>query len=75
MVHHFGDDTNITFLHKSLKKVNKFINHDLSLLVQWLRANRTSLNTNKPKLFYFQQKIKRSPRILTSELVSKNRYN
>ena len=33
VVHHFADDTNITFSHKSLKKFNKFINHDLSLLV------------------------------------------
>ena len=29
MVHHFADDTNITFSHKSLKKINKFINHGL----------------------------------------------
>ena len=46
MVHHFADDTNITFSQKSLQKVNKSINHDFSLLVQWLRANRISLNTN-----------------------------
>ena len=31
MVHHFSDDANITFSHKSIKSVNKFINHDLSL--------------------------------------------
>ena len=46
MVHHFADDTNITFSHKSLKKVDKFISHDLSLLVQWLQANRISLKQN-----------------------------
>ena len=31
VIHHFADDTNILFLHKSLKKMNKYINHDLSL--------------------------------------------
>ena len=54
MVHHFADNTNITFSHKSLKKVNKFINHDLSLLVQWLRANRISLNTSKTEIILFR---------------------
>ena len=53
MVHHFADDTNITFSHKSLKRVNKFINHDLSLLVQWLQANRISLNTSKSEIISF----------------------
>ena len=33
MVHDFAEDTNITFSHKSLKKANKFISNDLSLLV------------------------------------------
>ena len=59
MVHHFADDTNITFSHKSLKKLNKFINHDLSLLVQWLRANRISLNTSKTEFILFQTKNKK----------------
>ena len=56
MVHHFADDTNITFSQKSLKKINKFINHGLSVLVQWLRANRISLNTNKTKFILFRTK-------------------
>ena len=30
IIHHFADDTNILFSHKSLKKINKYINHDLS---------------------------------------------
>ena len=44
IIHHFADDTNKLFSHKSLKKINKCINHDLSQIVQWLRANRISLN-------------------------------
>ena len=33
MVHDFAEDTNITFSHESLKKVNKFLSNDLLLLV------------------------------------------
>ena len=59
MKHHFADNTNIIFSHKSIKKVNKFINHNLSLLVQWLRANRISLNTGKMKIVLFRMKNKK----------------
>ena len=59
MVHCFADDTNITFSHKSLKKFNKFINHGLSLLVQWLRANRIPLNTGNIEIILFRTKNKK----------------
>ena len=58
MVHLFADYTSIIFSHKSLKKVNKFMNHDLSLLLQWLQANRISLNTNKTKNILFATRKK-----------------
>ena len=58
MVHLFADYTSIIFSHKSLKKVNKFMNHDLSLLLQWLQANRISLNTNKTKNILFPTRKK-----------------
>ena len=32
-VHHFADDTNLLLISKSLKQINKLINHDLALLV------------------------------------------
>ena len=38
--HHFADDTNVLLINKLLKKINSLINHDLALLVQWLRANK-----------------------------------
>ena len=41
------------------KKINKFINHGLSVLVQWLRANRISLNTNKTEFILFRTKNKK----------------
>ena len=58
MVYLFADYTSIIFSHKSLKKVNKFMNHDLSLLLQWLQANRISLNTNKTKNILFPTRKK-----------------
>ena len=35
---------------------NKFINHDLSQIVQWLRANRIPLNANKTEHIIFRPK-------------------
>ena len=57
-VHHFVDDTNLLLINKSLKKINSLINHDLALLVQWLRANKISLNTSKTEIVIFKPKHK-----------------
>ena len=62
--YHFADDTNLLLTNKSIKKINKYINHDLSSLVNWLRANKISLNTNKTELIIFKSKHK----ILTKHL-------
>ena len=43
---------------KSLKLINKQINHELSLLVQWLRSNKISLNTSKTEILIFRPKGK-----------------
>ena len=43
-MHHFADDTNLSYSSNSMKKINKFVNHDLKIIVHWLRANRISLN-------------------------------
>ena len=58
IIHHFADDTNILFSQKSLKKINKYINHDLSQIVQWLRANRISLNASKTEIILFRPNTK-----------------
>ena len=42
-VHHFADDTNLLYLGKSIKKLNKLVNFDLKNLVYWLNANKISL--------------------------------
>ena len=57
---HFADDTNILYSNKSMKKINKHINHDLSLtvVVQWLRSNKISLNADKTEIIIFRSKRK-----------------
>ena len=55
-VHHFADDTNLLLSDKSLKKINKHINHDLKLLNIWLRANKISLNASKTEIILFRPK-------------------
>ena len=57
-VKHFADDTNILYSSKSLKDLNRKVNHDLSKLVQWLRANRISLNVKKTGIIIFKPKNK-----------------
>ena len=55
-VHHFADDTNLLLSDKSLKKINKNINHDLKILNIWLRANKISLNPSKTEIILFRPK-------------------
>ena len=62
-VHHFADDTNILYVSSSLKDINKKINHNLSNLVQWLRANKISLNVSETEIVMFKS---HSKQILTS---------
>ena len=54
--YHFADDTNLLLISKSLKTLNKQINHDLANVVDWLRANKISLNTKKTELVLFKSK-------------------
>ena len=57
-VHHYADDTNLLLKSNSLKKINRQINHDLSLITHWLRANKISLNTTKTEIIIFRPKKK-----------------
>ena len=58
--HHFADDTNLLYVNKSLKKVQKFVNLDLKLLCKWLKANKISLNASKTELIIFRDPRKKS---------------
>jgi hypothetical protein len=60
-VHHFSDDTNFLFSSKNLKEITKKLNSDLSLLYEWLCANRLSLNVAKTEFIIFRPPRKNLP--------------
>ena len=68
---HFADDTSLVCQEKSLKKLNKKVNHDLKLLVHWLRANKISLNTAKTQIVLFKNKRKEIHKKLNFRLSGK----
>ena len=57
-VHHFADDTNLLYVGKSIKELNKLVNYDLKNLLHWLNANSISLNVKKTELVIFKSKWK-----------------
>ena len=58
VMHHFADDTNLLQSSNSLKQINKYVNHDLKLIVHWLQVNRISLNLDKTEIVIFRPKRK-----------------
>ena len=63
-VHQFAGNTNLV-VEKSLKQSNRKVNRDLKLTVEWVRANKLSLNANKTEIIAFK------PRNKTSQLSTK----
>ena len=59
ITHHFADDTNLHYVGKSLKEIQKFVNLDLRFLCRWLKANKSSLNTSKTELLIFRDPRKK----------------
>ena len=53
-----------------MKKINKDINHDLSLIVQWLRSNKINLNEDKTELVIFSPKRKQITKHLNFHQIS-----
>ena len=47
LVHHFADDTNILYASKNIRTIESVMNYELKLLVDWLKANKLSLNAEK----------------------------
>ena len=79
-VHHFANDTNILYVSSYLKDINKKINNDLSNLVQWLRANKISLNVSKTEIVIFKSHSKQITKHLNfclrgRKIIPKNRTN
>ena len=73
-VHHFADDTNLLYLGKSIKKLNKFVNIDLKHLVNWLNANKTSLNVKKTEMVISKSKGRKFNDIVKIKLNGKRIY-
>ena len=67
---HFADNTNLLYINKSVQRINKHINLDLSLIVQWLRANKISLNADKTELVVFSPKRKQITKHLNFQISS-----
>ena len=61
-IRYFADDRNILYRHMSLRKINQRINFDLKNIVEWLRANKIALNTNKTEIVLFRTPRKRITR-------------
>ena len=53
-VHYFADNTNLFHMSKSVKNLNKLVNHDMKQLNNWLSADKSSLNVEKTKLVIFK---------------------
>ena len=47
LTYHFADDTTILFHSKSVKEIRKSMSHQLDDILDWLTANRLSLNAKK----------------------------
>ena len=73
-VHHFADDTNLLCLSNSIKKLNKQVNADLKHLVNWLNANKISLNVKKTEMIIFKSKQKKLRGELKIKLCGKRLY-
>ena len=59
-MHHFDDYKNLFFIEKSLKKINKHINRDLKLTVDWIRTKKPSLNAGKIDIILFKPRNKKT---------------
>ena len=73
-VYHFADDTNLLCLSDSIKKLNKLVNADLKHLVNWLNANKISLNVKKTDMVIFKSKQKELEGGLKIKLYGKRLY-
>ena len=73
-VHHFADDTNLSCLSNSIKKLNKLVNADLKHLLNWLNANKISLNVKKTEMIIFKYKQKKLEGDLKIKLCGKRLY-
>ena len=73
-VHHFAGDTNLLCLSNSIKKLSRLVNADLKHLLNWLSANKISLNVKKTEMIIFKSKRKKLEADLKIKLCGKRLY-
>ena len=71
LVHHFADDTNLLFTDSDPLKLQRIVNKALRKLVEWLRANRLSLNVDKTEFIIFRPPRRPLPNRITLTLDGK----
>ena len=52
----FADDTTLFYSSKNLQELSDVINNELSMMMEWLNANRLSLNIDKTNFMIFRPK-------------------
>ena len=57
-VYHFADDTNLFYFSKPLTKLDKYVNHDMKNLTDWLNACNISPNMQKTEMAFFRHQRK-----------------
>ena len=73
-MHHFADDTNLLNFNSCVKYINKQVNCDLKNLLNWLKANKISLNVGKTELVLFTSSKKQLDCDLKIKLNGKRLY-
>ena len=53
ITHHFADDTNLLYANTNIRTIETILNFELKQLVEWLKANKLSLNASKTDLLCF----------------------
>ena len=56
-VHYFAGDTNHFHSNKSVKNINKLVNHDMKQLNNWLSANKISMEKTELVIFKSPRKV------------------
>ena len=61
----FADDTTLYFTHKNLRVLQACVDHDLSILTDWFKANSLTLNVGKTNVLLFDYRKKQNSSLET----------
>ena len=74
LIHHFDDDTNLLWPSNSIKKLSRLVNAALKHRVNWLNANKVSLNVKQTEMVIFKSKQQKFESNLEIKLCNKRLY-